>query len=141
MQHKRFLSDCREKDPDVIFIGDCILQQLQQTDVWNAYFAPLHCLNFSIYHDQTQHTLWRLQNGELDGVRPRLIVLMIGTNNVPVHTAVQITDGILAIVQTIREKLGSSVYIVLPVSVLTNNRASVKCVFFFETITLFFIIS
>lgn len=116
LKHKRFLSECREKDPDVIFIGDCILQSLHQTEVWNAYFAPLHCLNFSIHTDQTQHTLWRLQNGELDNVRPRIIVLMIGTNNVPLHTAEQIVDGIETIVQTIREKLGSSVYIVLPVS-------------------------
>lgn len=100
----------------MIFIGDCVLQSLQQTEVWNTYFAPLHCLNFSIHRDQTQHTLWRLQNGELDNVRPRIIVLMVGTNNVPEHTAEQITDGIVAIVQTIRDKLGNSVYIVLPVS-------------------------
>lgn len=72
LQHNRFLSECREKDPDVIFIGDCILEHLQHTEAWNLYFAPLHCLNFSIYQDQTQNILWRVQNGELDNVKPKV---------------------------------------------------------------------
>lgn len=72
MQHKRFLSECREKDPDVIFIGDCVLETLQHTQTWNQYFAPLHSLNFSIYSDQTQNTLWRIQNGVLDNVKPKV---------------------------------------------------------------------
>lgn len=68
MQHNRFLSDAKGKDGDVIFIGDSILQALEHTDVWNQWFAPLHCLNFSIHNDQTQNVLWRIKNGELDHV-------------------------------------------------------------------------
>lgn len=45
--------ECKEKDPDVLFIGDSILENLQFMDVWNLYFSPLHCLNFSIRNDQT----------------------------------------------------------------------------------------
>lgn len=71
-KHKRFLSECREKDPDVLFIGDCILETLQHTQTWNQYFAPLHSLNFSIYTDETQNTLWRIQNGALDNVKPKV---------------------------------------------------------------------
>lgn len=71
LQHKRFVSECREKDPDVIFIGDCVLETLQHTQTWNQYFAPLHSLNFSIYLDETQNTLWRVQNGALDDVKPK----------------------------------------------------------------------
>lgn len=115
-QHKRFLSEGRDKDPDVIFIGDCILQSLQNVEAWNAYFAPMHCLNFSINGDQTQHLLWRLHNGELENVRPRAIVLLAGTNNVPDHTADQISEGIVEIVRTVRDKL-PDVYIVLLVSI------------------------
>lgn len=116
-QHNRFLSESREKDADVIFIGDCILQSLQNVEAWNAYFAPMHCLNFSICNDQTQHTLWRLQNGELDNVKPRAVVLLIGTNNIPVHSADQISEGIMEIVRTIRAKL-TDVYVVLLVRLL-----------------------
>lgn len=66
------MSECREKDPDVIFIGDCVLETLEHTQTWNQYFAPLHSLNFSIYSDQTQNTLWRIQNGVLDNVKPKV---------------------------------------------------------------------
>lgn len=68
LQHNRFLSDAKGKDADVIFIGDSILQALEHTEVWNQWFAPLHCLNFSIHNDQTQNVLWRIKNGELDHV-------------------------------------------------------------------------
>lgn len=70
--HRRFLSECREKDPDVIFLGDCVLESLQHTETWNLYFAPMHCLNFSIRNDRTQNVLWRVENGELDNVRPKV---------------------------------------------------------------------
>lgn len=113
MQHNRFLSECREKDPDVIFIGDCIFETLQHTETWNSYFAPLHCLNFSIYQDQTQNVLWRLKNGELDNVKPKIVVLLVGTNNVK-NTADEVAEGIFEIVKTIRDKLADA-YIVLPV--------------------------
>lgn len=76
-QHKRFLSECREKDPDVIFIGDGILESLQYTEYYNQFFAPLHCLNFSIRNDEVQNLLWRVQNGEVDNVKPKVSVLFI----------------------------------------------------------------
>lgn len=75
LQHKRFLSECREKDAEVLFIGDCVLETLQHTQTWNQYFAPMHSLNFSIYSDETQNTLWRIQNGALDNVKPKVSAL------------------------------------------------------------------
>lgn len=71
-QHKRFLSECRNVDAEVIFIGDCVLETLQHTQTWIQYFAPMHSLNFSIYSDETQNTLWRIQNGALDNVKPKV---------------------------------------------------------------------
>lgn len=128
MQHNRFLSECREKDPDVIFIGDCIFETLQHTDTWNSYFAPLHCLNFSIYEDRTQNVLWRLQNGELDNVKPKIVVLLVGTNNVQ-NTADEVAEGIIEIVKTIRDKLADA-YIVLPVSFLTVEQWNIPKILF-----------
>lgn len=83
LQHNRFLSDAKGKDADVIFIGDSILQALEHTEVWNQWFAPLHCLNFSIHKDQTQNVLWRIKNGELDHVDPKVSIIII--NVIPIY--------------------------------------------------------
>ncbi|XP_033150169.1 platelet-activating factor acetylhydrolase IB subunit beta homolog isoform X2 [Drosophila busckii] len=113
--HRRFISDCREKDPDVIFLGDCIFETLQDTDTWNQYFAPLHCLNFSIRDDRTEHVLWRIENGALDNVTPKVVVLHVGTNNVS-NSAVEVAEGVLANVTKIRQNLPGA-YILLPFTV------------------------
>lgn len=57
-------------------MGDSILQALEHTEVWNQWFSPLHCLNFSIHKDQTQNVLWRIKNGELDYVDPKVCCYM-----------------------------------------------------------------
>ncbi|XP_050306684.1 platelet-activating factor acetylhydrolase IB subunit beta homolog [Anthonomus grandis grandis] len=110
--HNRFLSEGREKDADVIFIGDSIIQALQHTDVWNELFVPLHCLNFGVHRDRIENVLWRVQNGELDNVKPKVIVLHVGTNNYN-NTVEEIHDGIVELIQAIRER-HPNVYIVLP---------------------------
>ncbi|XP_036320199.1 platelet-activating factor acetylhydrolase IB subunit beta homolog [Rhagoletis pomonella] len=110
--HRRFISECREKDPDVIFLGDCVLETLQDSETWNQYFAPMHCLNFSIRGDRTENVLWRVENGELDNVKPKIVVLHVGTNNIE-NSAEQIAEGIVEIVHRIRAKLPGT-YIVLP---------------------------
>ena len=50
-------------------------------EVWSEYWAPLGAANFGIGGDRTEHILWRLENGNYDGLKPKLTVLMIGTNN------------------------------------------------------------
>ncbi|XP_057664625.1 platelet-activating factor acetylhydrolase IB subunit beta homolog [Diorhabda carinulata] len=110
--HNRFLSESKEKDADVIFIGDSIVQALQHTDVWNELFVPLHCLNFGIHRDKIENVLWRIQNGELDNVKPKIIVLHVGTNNYS-NTPEEIRDGIVELVEIIKEK-HPDVYIVVP---------------------------
>lgn len=112
--HKRFVQECKEKDPDVMFIGDCILESLQFTDFWNSHFVPMHCLNFSIRNDRIQNVLWRLQNGELDNVKPKVVVLHVGTNNIS-DSADEVAEGVLEVAKTIRNKL-PDVYVVIPVS-------------------------
>lgn len=101
--HNAFIADSKEREPEVLFIGDSILSQLQQTKMWSEMFEPLHCLNFSIGGDQTQHVLWRVQNGELDTIYPKVIVLLVGTNNHD-HTPEQVVGGVLEIVATLTNK-------------------------------------
>ena len=61
---------CDSNDKSVIFdhvwLCVCVLKQ-----IWDKMFVPLHCLNFGIGSDQTQHVLWRVQNGELDNFSPK----------------------------------------------------------------------
>ncbi|CAG9835224.1 unnamed protein product [Diabrotica balteata] len=110
--HNRFLSESKEKDADVIFIGDSIVQALQHTDVWNELFVPLHCLNFGIHRDKIENVLWRIQNGELDNVKPKVIILHVGTNNLS-NTPEEIRDGLMELIEIIRKK-HPNVYIVVP---------------------------
>ncbi|KAG1698144.1 Platelet-activating factor acetylhydrolase IB subunit gamma [Nymphon striatum] len=111
--HNQFLSEAKEKEPEVLFIGDSIIERLIMTDIWRKQFAFLHCLNFGIGGDHTQHLLWRLLNGELDHVAPKVVVLLIGTNNTSIHTPEQISDGILHCVEVISKKQPQASIVVL----------------------------
>ncbi|XP_050695796.1 platelet-activating factor acetylhydrolase IB subunit alpha2-like [Eriocheir sinensis] len=101
--HNRFVNQAHEMEPDVVFVGDSIVANLQCTDLWEKWFAPMHCLNFGIGGDQTQHVLWRLRNGELESIKPKAVVVLVGTNNHE-HTAAEVAGGITEICRTIREK-------------------------------------
>lgn len=110
--HNRFVSDSKDKEPDVLFVGDSLVQLLHQFEVWRELFSPLHALNFGVGGDATQHVLWRLINGELDHISPKIVVLWVGTNNHG-HTAEQIFGGIMSIVQVIADKLPNAHTLVL----------------------------
>ncbi|RXN23472.1 apolipo A-I-like protein [Labeo rohita] len=111
-QHNRFVQECKDAEPDVLFVGDSMVQLMQQYEVWRELFSPLHALNFGIGGDTTCNLLWRLQNGELENIRPRVVVLWVGTNNHE-HTADQVAGGILAIAQLLLSRLPKSKIIVL----------------------------
>jgi len=125
-RHEEFLRASRRGGIELLFIGDSIMEQwgiernrgvadpgviLRGKPIWDREFAPLHAANFSISGDRTQNLLWRFQHGELEGIHPRLIVLMIGTNNTrdtpenPANTAPEIIAGVTAVVRDIRKRL------------------------------------
>ncbi|XP_059813331.1 platelet-activating factor acetylhydrolase IB subunit alpha2-like [Hypanus sabinus] len=110
--HSRFVSDCKDKEPDVLFVGDSMVQLLQQYEIWKELFSPLHALNFGIGGDTTRHILWRLENGELENIKPKVIVLWVGTNNHE-HTAEEVVGGIEAIVQLINTQQPQAKVVVL----------------------------
>lgn len=99
-QHLRFVLDCKDKEPEVLFVGDSMVQVLQQYELWRELFSPLHALGFGIGGDKTEHLLWRLQNGELENIKPKVIIVWIGTNNIE-NTAEEVVGGIEAIVKLI----------------------------------------
>ncbi|GFO29840.1 platelet-activating factor acetylhydrolase ib subunit gamma-like [Plakobranchus ocellatus] len=110
--HTHFLRDAKEKEPEVLLIGDSLIRNMAHSPLWKKMFEPLHCLNFGVSGDRTEHVLWRVQNGELDQIEPKVIVLMVGTNN---HgdTPEQVTAGIMAIVKAIQDKQPASNLIVV----------------------------
>jgi lysophospholipase L1-like esterase len=93
----------------VIFIGDSLTQHWESDgkEVWAQYYARRDALNLGLSGDRTQHVLWRLENGNLDGLDPKVIVLMIGTNNITEEatSVAQVADGVAAIVKKLRDRL------------------------------------
>lgn len=103
--HESFLDQAKKGNIDLLFLGDSITQGWHNNDVWKRFYGPRHAANFGIGGDQTQHVLWRIEHGELDGIHPRAVVLMIGTNNVGSNSADEIALGVKAIVQGIHKRL------------------------------------
>jgi beta-glucosidase len=106
-------------DTRLLFIGDSITQGWEGAgaEVWEERYAPYRAVNLGIGGDRTQHVLWRLQNGNLDGIKPAAAVVMIGTNNSNNHdnTEEQIADGVRAIVGEIRSRLPETKVLLLAV--------------------------
>lgn len=102
---------------DVAFLGDSITQGWEGGGkaAWDANFAPLKAANFGFSGDRTEHVLWRLQQGEIVGANPKVIVIMIGTNNIGhgSSNAEQTTIGVKAIVSTLNEKLPNAKILLL----------------------------
>lgn len=93
----------------VIFVGDSITEGWEGNgkQVWAKYYAPRQALNLGIGSDHTQHVLWRLDHGNLDGLKPKAAVVLIGVNNIPADTNSprQVLEGVTAVVNKLREKL------------------------------------
>lgn len=94
---------------DLVFLGDSITQGWEGSgkNVWQRFYGHRRALNLGIGGDRTQHILWRIDHGNLDGIRPKALVLMIGTNNSNKddHTPGEILEGVTAIIRRLREKL------------------------------------
>ena len=106
-RHRTFLEIARGAQIDLLFVGDSITDSWRHVGqpVWDQHFAPLRAANFGISGDTTQGVLWRMQNGELDGFKARLIVLMLGTNNIPRgNSTEEIAEGLRLIVQEFRAR-------------------------------------
>jgi lysophospholipase L1-like esterase len=105
-RHEGFLEIAKKGNVDVLFLGDSITDGWRGSgkQVWEKNYAPLKAANFGIGGDRTQHVLWRLRNGELDGINPKVAVLMIGTNNLGGNTDEQIAEGVKTIVEEIHKQ-------------------------------------
>jgi lysophospholipase L1-like esterase len=108
--HNSFVENNRKNGDSIkiIFTGSSLVQCRadEGLEVWKRKYAPLGAFNYGIGGDQIQHVLWRVSNGELDGISPKLVLVYAGSNNITTsHTAEEIVKGISAVISKIREKL------------------------------------
>ncbi len=104
---------------NLVFVGDSITQGWERNGapVWETYYGHRRALNLGIGGDRTQHVLWRLDNGNLDGIRPEVAVVMIGTNNSANdrNTANEMVDGVRAVVHKLRTKTPNTKILLLAI--------------------------
>ena len=116
-RHDSFNERVKQGNVDLLFIGDSITQGWEGAGkaAWSEKYGKRNAVNLGIGGDRTQHVLWRLDNGNIDGIKPKLAVLMIGTNNSGQNTSEQIAEGITAIVTKLRDKLPETKVLILAV--------------------------
>ena len=117
--HQEKLREAKIGKIDFVMIGDSI------THSWSKYpdvFKGVNLLNLGFPGDRTQNVLWRIENGALDGISPKLVTLMIGTNNMhdtkkayPADNPGDIFTGIQAIVAEVRTRLPKSKIVIFSV--------------------------
>jgi lysophospholipase L1-like esterase len=124
-RHEGFVQQAQKGGIDILFMGDSITDGWRNrgSNVWNQFYAPRHAANFGISGDRTEHVLWRMDHGELDGIHPKVVVLMIGTNNTGKetdhktqrNTVPEVAEGVQAVVNDIRARLPDSKILLLAI--------------------------
>ena len=116
-RHEGFVQEAKKGGVDILFLGDSITDMWRNkgVNVWNKCYAPRHAANFGIGGDKTQHVLWRIEHGELDGIKPKVVVLMIGTNNSHADPAADIAKAIKMIIDDIRARLPETKILLLAI--------------------------
>ncbi len=123
-RHQKKLEEVRAlkaagKQPQVVFIGDSITEGWENAGkaVWKQYVERYDAVALGFGGDHTENVLWRLRHGEVDGIAPKVAVLMIGTNNAgdrqdnPQHTA----EGVKAIIDELRQRLPTTKILLLAI--------------------------
>jgi lysophospholipase L1-like esterase len=114
-RHKAILADLpKHSDTQLLLVGDSITSNYDKAEppnqdfqpIWQQYYAPRKALNLGFSGDTTANVLWRLDHGELNGLHPKLAVVLIGTNNTALGQSAEDTElGIDAVVKDIEHRL------------------------------------
>jgi len=140
--HQRLLDQAKKGHTDIYFEGDSITRRWAATDYpellanWNKNFSGWSAEDFGWGADRTQNILWRLLNGELDGVNPKVIVLLAGTNNIGNTISSDGDDakvrdislGLEAIVRTMRNKAPDATIIITAILPRNDTMAVMPAV-------------
>lgn len=122
-RHEITSAAVKKSKPQILFIGDSITHLFggEQFDsyalcgknTWDEFYAPRNPGNLGFGWDKTENVLWRLQHGAVDGISPKLVVMMIGTNNTGTCSVPDIAEGIEAIVLELEKRLPQSKILLL----------------------------
>ena len=137
--HEQLLEKARKGGIDVYFLGDSITRRWGATDYpeflanWNTNFFGWNAANFGWGADQIENILWRVENGELDGVHPRIIVVLAGINNVGTVPGGEakvenITRGMKALVNVCQQKAPGAVIILTALFPRNDNMAVIPTI-------------
>src|SRR5678815_4163560 len=135
--HEQLIDKARRGGIDVYFEGDSITRRWGATDYpeflanWKQNFFGWNAANFGWGADTIQNILWRLQNGELDNVHPKVIVLLAGTNNVgnaapPADDSAKVDDiarGIKVVLDEMRARAPRATIILTAIFPRNDNMA------------------
>ena len=132
--HEAFLQRARQGKVDLLFLGDSITawwfssngEGKGAIEVWKRYYAPKHAANFGIPGDRVENLLWRIENGEVDGIKPKAVVVLIGTNNVMIDTPAEIAEGIGKVVKRLRAKLPETKILLLGIFPRSERQDMVR---------------
>ena len=128
-RHAEKVAAVAEHKFELMLIGDSITHNFDNPQfqaVWSQFFAPRNAIGLGYSGGRTENILWNLANGELEGQSPKVVTLLIGTNNSDdanyqvVHTAEQIAEGTAAIVKLLREKCPATKILLLRIFPRTN---------------------
>jgi len=116
-KHEQILKRAKEGNIDLLFLGDSITEGWGGNAVWQKHYGTLNAANFGIGGDTTQNVLWRIANAEVDGLSPKVVVLLIGTNNFGLNgdTVDSASKGVAAVMAALRKKLPKSKVLLLGV--------------------------
>jgi lysophospholipase L1-like esterase len=123
-RHEGYVAEAKKSGVDLLFLGDSITDGWRWgnggSKVWPQFYAPRHAANFGIGYDRIQNVLWRVENGELENIRPKVVVLLIGTNNTgnedngrPRNSTPEIIAGVSNLVRQIQSRLPQSKILLL----------------------------
>lgn len=130
--HKGNVDQAKKGGINVVFLGDSITKGWSGAgkEIWEATYKPLGAANFGIGADSTRQVLWRIENGTVDGITPKVVVLMIGTNNLYADnnsgTNEEIAQGIEEIVKRLRVKLPATKVIVIGILPRENGKFAAR---------------
>jgi len=114
IKHKTFLALPDKEEIQLVFVGDSLVRRWEDNiEWWNEFFSAYHPVNFGVGMDCLENIKWRMLNGELDGMRPRVLLLLAGTNNLDKDSAETVVGGIREIVDIIRDCLPDTRIVVL----------------------------
>ena len=123
--HHRILERNRHNNFDVVFLGDSITEGWPH-DLLNKHFGKHRPVINGIGGDRAENVLWRLNHGELDGKTPKLVVLLLGTNNSGMNTPGEMALGVGTVIQRLAEVVPNAKILLLGIFPVTHDGRNAK---------------